>query len=457
MTEQRKQAELFERFQVQFDRLTAGENLPSILVALSGGADSVLLLVFLQRLSKDRGFVLEAYHLDHSIRGQQAESDALFCAELCRRLGVVCHLEKEDIPALAAKKKQGLEECARDSRYRRLEEIRSARGLRFIATGHNADDQLETVLFRLARGSSLRGLCGIPEKRGAILRPLLSFESREIRAYCKEHGLCYRVDSTNDDLRYARNEIRKNALPALEKAHKGAARQAYEACLRLKEEEELLSSLVPEGDLTQEELEALHPAVLRRYVEKKYKEYAPEGTLLSCHLSDVLDLVKKGAYGKALSLPCLVKATLYPEGLVFSKDKVEKEGYFVSLLEGEEGVPFPGGRVYLMKKRQFADFWAKNEKIHRMFIKETFNSATIVGTVALRGARRGDCLRTSGMTKKVFSMLGEKKVPLKEREAYPLLVDEAGPLWLPGKAPREGVGDRDGDLVIAVGFDSFAF
>ena len=452
MTERRKNKDLYERFKKQFDRLTAGEILPSVLVALSGGADSVLLLTFFCRLSRERGLTVEAYHLDHAIRGQEAREDAEFCKALCNDLGVVLHFEKADIPTLASEAKKGVEEYARGYRYGRLEEIRSTRGLSLIATGHNADDQLETMLFRLARGSALRGLCGIPERRGAILRPLLFAEGREIREYCKKNGLSYRVDSTNADTLYARNELRKNAVPALAKVHSGAAKQAYFASLRLREEEELLSSMVPSGNLTADGLSALHPAILRRYLEKKYGEFAPEGSLESKHLMELCELVWRRNFGKALSLPGLVKATLYPEGFIFSNDKRENEGYFLCLERGVTPHFFPGGSVYLMEAPLFADFSEKNEKIHRMFIKETFNSATIIGTVTLRSVRRGDSLRIGGMTKKVFSMLGEMKVPLKDRERYPLLCDEAGPLWLPGKAARDGCGGKDGDLVIALSF-----
>lgn len=454
MTDKRAENQrLFERFTINVDRLTAGVPLPSLLVALSGGADSVLLLTWLCTLSMTRGFSVEAYHLDHGIRGQEAMDDADFCKGLCKGLGVLLHLEREDIPALAAKEKKGIEECARDKRYASLERIRAQRGLSFIVTGHNADDQLETILFRLARGASLKGLCGIPEKRGAILRPLLSFGSGEIRQYCRENGISYRVDSTNSCDLYARNRIRHGVMPLLEQLYGGAAvRSAFTASC-LGDDEQLLSSMVPEGALCHKELLDLHPSILRRYVEKKYSEFAPKGHLEGRHLLDLCAMIAEGDYGKSLSLPALVKATLYEEGVVFSKDKEAREGYSLSLAQGEGRIYFPGGTFYMMNSRFFDDFWVKNRKIHKLFIKETCNSATIKGKLTIRSVAHGDRIRIGGMTKKVFSLLGELKVPLKDRAAYPVICDEEGPLWLPGKAVRDGARTKKDDLVLGVVFE----
>ena len=455
MTEKRAEKQrLFERFTRELDCLTAGEELPSILVALSGGADSVLLLTFLSELSKKRGFSLEAYHLDHQIRGAESREDAAFCEALCQRLGMTLHLEEEDLPTLAAKEKKSLEECARDRRYSGLAHVRAKRRLAFIATGHNADDQLETMLFRLARGSSLKGLCGIPERRGAILRPLLSFSSEEIRQYCQENGICYRVDSTNLSDLYVRNRIRHGVMPLLDELYPGASvRAAFSAgCLR--QDEQLLSAMVPEGALCHRELLELHPSILRRYIERQYKAFAPHGQLVGRHLLELCELVRAGAYGKGLSLPALVRATLYREGLVFSRDKEEKQGYSLQVAERNKELSFPGGTFYLMERCFFDEFSLKNRKIHKLFIKETCNSATIEGTLTLRSVKKGDRIRIGGMTKKVFSLLGEMGVPLKDRDLYPILCDDRGPLWLPGKAPRDDARAPDGDLLLAVFFEA---
>lgn len=449
MTEQSGKNDFRQRFILQFEKLTAGDPLPSLLVALSGGADSVLLLHLLNRISLEQGFVLEAYHLNHCIRGEEAKADAAFCEELCRALDVPFHLETAEIPALAAKAGLGIEECARIRRYEDLGRICKERGLSYIVTGHNADDQLETMLFRLARGSSLKGLCGIPEKRGQIIRPLLSFGSLEIREYCKEMGFAYRVDSTNDSTEYARNDIRKNILPVLERVHKGAAKRAFFTAQCLREEDELLSSMVPQEELSHEELLRLHPALLRRYLEKKYSAFEPDGLLEGKHLLDLCGLVKKGAYGKALSLPHLVKATLYQEGIVFSRDQKQNQSVpFSPLPVDEKGVELPCGNIYVMNRKKFDEFCLKNRKIHRLFIKETCNSATIEGALMVRYAKKGDRVRIGGMTKKIFSLLGEMKVPLKNRECYPVVTDDRGVLWLPGKAARDGCAQKEGDLVL---------
>ena len=190
--------------------LKKGDN---VIVALSGGADSVCLLHVMKQLEEELGFSLSACHINHNLRGAESDSDSAFAESLCRRLSVPVSVFSVDVLG-AQKKHSSVEECARELRYEvfgRLAEEKDAK----IATAHNANDNAETVLLNLLRGTGLKGLCGIPAKRDYIIRPLLGVTRAEIEAFCSENALEYVTDKTNFSTDYTRNKIRLEILPKL--------------------------------------------------------------------------------------------------------------------------------------------------------------------------------------------------------------------------------------------------
>ena len=186
-----------------------------ILIALSGGADSVYLLHTLLALSRLRPLRLEAMHVEHGIRGRESLDDAAFCESLCLSLGIPFSVVSVDVPGEAERSGQGIEETARRLRYEALRAKRSERGLDYIAVAHNETDQAETVLYHLLRGSGARGLSGMRVLSDGILRPLLSISSEQIRSVLNEEGIAFRVDSTNRDTAYTRNYLRECVFPSL--------------------------------------------------------------------------------------------------------------------------------------------------------------------------------------------------------------------------------------------------
>ena len=193
-----------------------------IVAGVSGGADSVCLLLVLHSLSRQMGFELEAVHVEHGIRGQESIRDAEFTEALCAEIAVPCTRYEVNVPEYAKKQHLGFEEAARKLRYdaffRRAEEIRQTTGKQaVIALAHHREDNAETVLFRLLRGSGLRGLCGIrPVLRYrdyVVIRPLLETGRGEIESYLSKRGKTYCRDSTNEDEAYSRNRLRRRILP----------------------------------------------------------------------------------------------------------------------------------------------------------------------------------------------------------------------------------------------------
>ena len=199
-----------------YDMLRSGE---PVLVALSGGADSVALLHALRAL----GYPVQAFHLNHCLRGAESDRDEAFCRALCVRLGVELTVERVDVAAAAREQGNGVEETARRMRYARLQD--AAQGMK-IATAHTADDNLETVLFHLVRGTGPKGLAGIPPVRGRIIRPMLRVERMQIEEYLASIGQDYVTDSTNADDAYTRNRIRHTVVPALREIQPSAAQAA---------------------------------------------------------------------------------------------------------------------------------------------------------------------------------------------------------------------------------------
>ena len=185
--------------------LTPGE---AVLVALSGGADSTALLRALLLL----GYPVRAFHLNHCLRGAEAERDEAFCRSLCARLQVPLTVSRADIRAESVQRGESIETAARHIRYERLF---AAAGEGRIATAHTADDSVETVLFHLARGTGPEGLTGIPPVRGQLVRPLIETTRADVEDFLRQLGQDYVTDSTNADDRYTRNRIRHAVIPVL--------------------------------------------------------------------------------------------------------------------------------------------------------------------------------------------------------------------------------------------------
>ena len=214
----------------------------TVLVAVSGGRDSVCLLHYLARLGTARGFSVAAAHLDHGQRPTAAR-DVAFVQSLCRTLDVPCHVGRADVPALARELGVGVEEAGRRARYEFLERTADEIGAARIATAHHAGDQAETVLLHLLRGAGTRGLRGIPPVRGRIVRPLLQTTRAEIEAYLEKNHLGHVEDETNADTTLRRNFLRLELMPQIERFQPGTAANLCRAAELLRAEDDYLDGL----------------------------------------------------------------------------------------------------------------------------------------------------------------------------------------------------------------------
>ena len=274
-----------------------------ILCAVSGGRDSVCLLHYLCSLRGKYNFTVEAAHYNHLMR-PTAQRDQDFAAELCRMLDVPLHIAAGDVCAVAKERGLGVEETGRRLRYAYLNEVADRIGADRIATAHHQDDQAETVLLNLLRGTGAEGLRGIPPVRGRLIRPLLDTPREEIEAYLTQHGLGHVEDETNESLQFGRNRLRKNVVPELEKIHP-AFRQniARSAAIVGREDrylDELASSLLPKEGI-EVSCEALRgaPEVLRPRMVRLLLARLPIGKkdMTAAHISAVTELAISGRSG----------------------------------------------------------------------------------------------------------------------------------------------------------------
>jgi tRNA(Ile)-lysidine synthase len=215
----------------------------SLLVALSGGPDSVALLHLLDCLKSKYRIRLAAAHLDHGIR-PEAAGERAFCKNLCRELKIKFNSKKADIPKLAAKEKSAVEETGRKIRYEYFQYLCDRFGYDKIATGHTSDDSAETIIFNIVRGSGLRGLSGIAPRRGNIIRPLIEIDKKEILKWLKRQKIAFVSDASNLSLAYARNRIRQKILPELEKLNRSARQNILRLAKNAAEEVEFIDSTV---------------------------------------------------------------------------------------------------------------------------------------------------------------------------------------------------------------------
>ena len=266
-----------------------------VLCAVSGGADSVCLLHWLKSESTELGIEVAAAHFEHGIRGGESLRDMRFVEEICAQWSIPLFTERADVPGWALEHSMGLEEAARDLRYDFLFRTAREHGFDRIATAHNANDNAETVLFNLTRGTGISGLCGIPPVRDNIVRPLLETTRQEIEEYLAENGLEHTEDSTNADTEYSRNRIRNLAVPVLREINPSFETSVARTVQLLRSDNDYLESLADDfirefytdGSVPLKKLAALPSPVKARVIRKLCPK--PLGFV---HISDIEKLAE---------------------------------------------------------------------------------------------------------------------------------------------------------------------
>lgn len=410
----------------------------TILVALSGGVDSMVLLHLLHSLAASWELRLYAAHFDHRIRAESA-SDAAWVAGFCRaweipvRIGVA----RGEIHGQAA---------ARDERYEFLEATAAVIDADRIATAHQADDQAETVLFRIARGTGLRGLMGIPARRGQIVRPLLPFRRTEIEAYARAWRLPFREDPSNTRVDYARNYLRHEVLPRLERVAPGAGSSLRRLAEYAREEVELrellLDTIEPtvveaerEGtiELARGALLSYHPRVrgllLRRLLQRLGSNPGRAGT------QALIEFTESSGSGARLHISGGIRVEREFDHLrIWRVSEEEKESQDVGRPLRIAGPGDGAGEVVLGGDRRFSIRWMYGDTGDHATMA-AFDPAALRFPLEVRGWRPGDRIQLPYGTKKLKKLFAEYRVGRAERSRTPVLAEVGGRiLWVVGVA-----------------------
>jgi tRNA(Ile)-lysidine synthase len=410
-----------------------------ILVALSGGPDSVALFHLLNFLKPKYNLALAAAHVNHGLR-REAREDQKFCRLLCRIHGIDFHAKKSNIKDLAGRKKISIEQAGRDARYGYFLSLCSEFGYTRIATGHNADDNAETVLLNLIRGADLGGVSGIPPKRANIIRPLIEISREEILEFLHEHKLSYRQDLTNLDSIQSRNIIRNQIIPSMMRINKKASRNISRA---------------GEGfrkyfDLIQDQ------------AAKMYKRCIIDES----NTQIVLDLRKLPVYYKSLGSWVLLEAYFSLSGKfnrpgsdqVTQSLSLERSGS-IAFLDPEIAVTRRAGRLILNRiaakfgrvklkiggntKIGNTGLFIRSELIEKFSLNDIKNNPDEstafldkdkLGEMFIRNLKPGDKFKPLGMkgTKKIFDYLNERGVPGSGKSMIPLVTSGKNIAWIAG-------------------------
>lgn len=405
----------------------------TVIVGLSGGADSCALLHFLVSLRKEWHFNIAACHVNHHLRGGEADRDEHFAEEICQKYGVKLYILHADVKEESKRQKKSTEQCGREIRYAFFEKIAQELSGK-IATAHTASDNAETVLFNLTRGSGAAGLCGIPPVRGNVIRPLIECTRTEIEDYCDKNNLPYVTDSTNLTCDYTRNKIRLEIIPKLKEINPSLENTISGMTERMKETVDFISQCAEEALRSAEtdkgyritDLQKLNEAVLSQAIQ------------ILCKKNFVLPEAKHIA---------LIKKLVYDNGAVEIKNQifaVSKQG-FLRIVHADnrdfsESIAWNGEKSLLIHNKKIClskiniDEFHKRKKFDKMLFHNSFDYDTIPVSLVFRTRRAGDrfCLPKRCITKSVKRLFNEWKIPQEQRDRLLLLANGSEILWIEG-------------------------
>lgn len=430
-----------------------------VVLGVSGGADSVCLLLLLYRLREAYELRIWVVHVEHGIRGEESLRDAAFVKSLCGRLEVPFYLEQVDVPSFAAEHRLGLEEAARICRYRVLQEqaklLEQRTGVPVkIALGHNANDNAETILFHMIRGSGIRGLRGIPVERDRIIRPMLDVTRKEIEEYLGELGEDFCTDSTNLLDEYQRNTLRHQVLPVLEKMNNRAVEHISQSAAYLEEAEgyirgevERISlSVTEEKGLNRRRLSECDPFLQKEVLCAWIRQYVPGAKDITAEHIRSLQRLLTGKVGKQVCLPGVTVTADYEHLAVqppSSSPAVRSDGKVLGRIETEGLCAGEGGEL-CVRGRRVCYTLESREKIQIFPAKnytKWLDCANIKGSLVFRTRQTGDFLvvNSQGGSKKLKDYFIDEKIPRRERDEVLLLCHGHHVLWVVGHRISEDV------------------
>lgn len=397
----------------KYNMLSKGDR---VLIGVSGGADSIALLEFFVSVKEKYDLDICVAHIEHGIRGEDSVNDAEFVKNYCKKLGVNFYLKTIDAPNLAKKAKMGVEEYSRMARYDFFNTIECDK----IATAHNLTDNIETLLFRLARGTGLKGACSIPAVRGKIIRPFIEVSSGEIRKWCNDNNIPYRVDCTNSDSAYSRNLIRLEILPLFEKLNANYQDNIENFISDVNEDyafiDDYVKSIYPKivknNEIDLPKLNELDLSIKKRILIMFFDENGY--SLNRIHLQSVIDITLKSG-----------------------KTQIKENVFAISAK----------GKIRLAK---FNDLNKKDEFVTKILNIDEFKDKNIdfycdcdkiVGNIIIRAKQAGDRIKPAGrnVSKTLKKLFNESAYPIEKRDKKIVVCDDFGIVGVIGLCADERV------------------
>ncbi len=450
-----------------------------IVVGVSGGADSVCLFHVLLKLTMSYGLTLFAVHVNHGIRGEEADEDEAYVKNLCREHKVSFTSVKADVTGLAAREGLSEEEAGRKVRYEAFWDCLYKNKCNKIAIAHNRNDNAETVLFHLFRGSGIKGLTGIPAVRDNIIRPLLNTDREEIENYLKENHIRYQIDRTNLTQDYSRNKIRHTIISfAREEINAKAIEHIVQASEKLAEIDGYLEKNIKiafdkvtvyhkKGEAYEIDIEKLRQedlVIQKGIIRKIFIQLAKQlKDVEALHTELILALTGKPV-GKAVNLPHGILAVRGYHSITMKINpnlklpgKVSPENSQVQPVEQKLTIP---GDIRIPQTNQILHVkllnYKKNMIIPRNGCTKWFDYDKINNTVLIRTRKEGDFIQidSAGSRKKIKSLFIDEKIPREKRDIQPLLADGAHIMWVIGGRMSEAYKvNEDTKVILEINLD----
>jgi tRNA(Ile)-lysidine synthase len=417
-----------------------------VCVGVSGGADSLCLLVLLHELSGRLGIEVCAFHVDHHLRGEESGADRAFVEEFCRQRGIPLKVYDFEVASLASENKKSLEEMGRIVRKKAAADFMKESGANKTALAHHLNDCAETLLFNLARGTSIAGLKGIAPKNGNVIRPLLIFGRSEIEDELRSRNIGWRTDSTNLKDEYSRNKLRLNILPYFEEnINAGSVRHMAAAARDMEEADEIISALAEEkaAALVSQYKDGLLISTAVSAEKELISGYIILGTLkrLTDNVTDIkrlhIDNIRRlleGQSGKSIDLPYGIRADRIYEGVLLAKKKTGKKA---------RQADCKAVKLALNERTRFGDFVFETRlfsasavagEIPKKKYTKWFDYDKLTGNPVLRYKQGGDyfVIDKPGHKKKLKKYFTDEKIPKEERDSIVCVADGSRIIWAVG-------------------------
>jgi len=436
----------------EFDMFRAGDK---VLIGVSGGPDSVALLHLLNEMTAELNIELGIGHLDHGLRPSATAEEALFVQGLADALNLACHREKATIDPTCG----SLEERARKMRYAFFHRIAETHLYTKIALAHHADDNAETVLMHLLRGSGIRGISGIPPVgKNGIVRPLIGSSRADILAFLKESAHAYRVDATNTDLRFTRNRIRHQLLPMLEKEfNPNITKTLNQAATIYRQEDQWLDHQADEWlpevqsnstargfELNVHGLAKLPTAIQRRLIRNALRTWRGHiRGLTADHVQTLLEMAGPGCRNQRTNLPAGIRVERSASGLVFSHTSNPRKAWdsppgptFCYSIASAETIPAQLTLTEADCCLAFSTHRRSNRQTTRPRDPRTIvlDLEQLHFPLTIRNFQPGDCMRPFGLngTQKIKQLFIDRKIPPRQRKRIPILISDQDVIWVAG-------------------------